>query len=85
MSRSHGPRRARVEYTELVEDQVAKLTAAELHRLDRAVVAVSVDPEIGAPSRHPALRDYRDEIEGVRIVYYVTAMRLVLVLAYVEA
>lgn len=84
MSPSHEPRRARVEYTEQIEDQVAKLTASELHRLDCAVVAVSVDPEIGGPSRQPALREYRDEVEGVRIVYYETALRLIIVLAYVQ-
>ncbi|MFJ4329136.1 hypothetical protein ACIP3A_39335 [Streptomyces tricolor] len=29
--------------------QLEKLTAAETHRLDRAIVAISVNPELGTP------------------------------------
>ncbi|MER7050310.1 hypothetical protein [Streptomyces jumonjinensis] len=85
MSPDHGPRRARVVIVEPALSQLDKLTAAETHRLDRAVVAISANPEIGTPVPDTLLRDYTDEIEGVRVIYYVTALRTITVVAYVEA
>ncbi|GGR46261.1 hypothetical protein [Streptomyces netropsis] len=64
---------------------MAKLTASETHRLDRAVVAISVNPELGAPVPDTLLRDYADNIDGVRVIYYVTALRQITIVAYVEA
>jgi hypothetical protein len=65
VSPSQGPRRARVEPTELVEQQLSKLTAAETARLDRGIVALSVAPELGVPIPGSPLRDYRDDVEDV--------------------
>jgi mRNA-degrading endonuclease RelE of RelBE toxin-antitoxin system len=86
MSPDHAPFRAQIVFSELAQKQVDALTAAETHALDRAVVALSVDPTLGAPTRHPLLRDYRDPIEDVRIIYYVTVPRgTIVVIGYVEA
>ncbi|MFF8960854.1 hypothetical protein [Streptomyces sp. NPDC014894] len=85
MSPEHGPRRARVVIVEPALSQLDKLNPAETHRLDRAVVAISANPEIGTPVPDTLLRDYTDDIEGVRVIYYVTALRTITVVAYVEA
>ncbi|WP_230193793.1 hypothetical protein [Streptomyces coriariae] len=67
---------------------------AELHALDRALVVfsvdvvLSVDPDIGdaipGDTTGPRLRQYTDELEAVRILYFVTALRTVVVVAYIE-
>ncbi|NEA49727.1 hypothetical protein [Streptomyces sp. SID10815] len=46
----HGPRRSQVVLVEPALSQLAKLMAAETHRLDRAMVAISVNPELGIPA-----------------------------------
>ncbi|WP_433544318.1 hypothetical protein ACQPZG_03820 (plasmid) [Streptomyces sp. CA-294286] len=85
MSPEHGPRRSRVIMVEPALTQLAKLTASETHRLDRAIVAVSVNPELGTEVPGTLLRDYVDAIDGVRVIFYVTALRTVTIVAYVEA
>jgi hypothetical protein len=65
--------------------QLEKLAAAETHRLDRAIVAISVNPELGNPVPDTLLRDYVDDIDRVRVIYYVTALRQITIVAYVEA
>ncbi|MEV5159229.1 hypothetical protein [Streptomyces sp. NPDC053728] len=85
MSPEHKPRRSRVITVEPALTQLSKLTASETHRLDRAIVAISVDPRLGVPVPGTLLRDYRDEIDGVRIIYYVTALQTITIVAYVEA
>jgi hypothetical protein len=37
---------------------------------------LSVDPDAGAPipGSHPGLRDYRDDVDDVRVIYFVTAL-----------
>lgn len=65
--------------------QLDKLTADETHRLDRAVVAISVNPELGTEVSGTLLRDYTDEIDAVRVIYYATALRTITIVAYVEA
>lgn len=61
---------------------------AELHALERALVVTSVDPEIGEPipgdTADPRLHVYADEVERVRLLYRVTALRTVVVVAYLE-
>ncbi|GGQ88541.1 hypothetical protein GCM10010250_69330 [Streptomyces althioticus] len=56
--------------------------------LDRVLVVISVDPEIGEPipgdTVGPRLREYADEVERVRLLYWVTAFRTVVVVAYLE-
>ncbi|MEV7699909.1 hypothetical protein AB0O62_25645 [Streptomyces sp. NPDC086779] len=37
-----------------------------------------------APAPGPALRQYADEIKDVRVLYFITALRTVVVMAYIE-
>ncbi|MFF2430922.1 hypothetical protein [Streptomyces mirabilis] len=79
MSPEHGARRSRVILVEPPLTQLAKLTASETHRLDRAIVAISVNPELGTEVPGTLLRDYVDEIDGVRVIFYVTALGSVVI------
>ncbi|MGW2207438.1 hypothetical protein [Streptomyces sp. NPDC001774] len=79
MSPEHGARRSRVIMVDPALTQLAKLTASETHRLDRAIVAVSVNPELGTQVPGTLLRDYADEVDGVRAIYYVTALRAIVI------
>ncbi|MFF9212804.1 MULTISPECIES: hypothetical protein [unclassified Streptomyces] len=65
--------------------QLQKLTAAETHRLDRVTIAISVNPELGIPVPDTLLRDYADDVDGARVTSYVTALRHITIVAYVEA
>ncbi|WP_338775294.1 hypothetical protein [Streptomyces sp. DG1A-41] len=47
VSLEHGARRSRVILVEPALTQLSKLTASETHRLDRAIVAISVNPNLG--------------------------------------
>ncbi|MEU5958735.1 hypothetical protein [Streptomyces sp. NPDC047525] len=85
MSPEHGARRSQVILVEPALTQLAKLNASETHRLDRVIVAISVNPEIGTEVPGTLLRDYVDEIDRVRVIYYVTALRTITIVAYVEA
>ncbi|MCX4632268.1 type II toxin-antitoxin system RelE/ParE family toxin [Streptomyces sp. NBC_01443] len=83
------PRRARIAFSDSAAKQLEDLTTERaIHALDRALVAISVDPEIGEPipadGTGPELRQYADEIEDVRVLYFVTALRTVVVVAYIE-
>ncbi|MGX4695453.1 hypothetical protein [Streptomyces sp. JNUCC 63] len=85
MSPDHAPRRSRVILVEPALTQLSKLTADETHRLDRALVALSVNPHLGTEVSGTLLRDYSDEIDRVRVIYYVTALQTITVVAYIEA
>ncbi|MER5503007.1 hypothetical protein ABT096_38325 [Streptomyces sp. NPDC002561] len=85
MSPERGARRARVVMVEPALTQLTKLTASETHRLDRAIVAISANPELGAPVPGTLLRDYVDDVDGVRVIFYVTAFQTITIVAYVEA
>ncbi|MFE9469236.1 hypothetical protein ACFYNW_37515 [Streptomyces virginiae] len=89
MAPQHSPRRARIAFSDSAAKQLENITSeAEIHALDRALVVVSVDPDIGealpADSTTPQLRQYTDDIERVRLLYWVTALRTVVVVAYIE-
>ncbi|MFD9437036.1 hypothetical protein [Streptomyces sp. NPDC060002] len=89
MALPHGPRRARIAFSDAAAKQLETITSeAELHALDRALVVLSVDPDIGdaipGDTAGPRLRQYTDELEAVRILYFVTALRTVVVVAYIE-
>ncbi|MGW8780237.1 hypothetical protein ACWGNM_19565 [Streptomyces sp. NPDC055796] len=89
MAPQHGPRRARIAFSDSAAKQLENLASeAEIHALDRALVVVSVDPEVGEPipgtTAGPQLREYADEVERVRLLYWVTALRTVVVVAYLE-
>ncbi|GHA30829.1 hypothetical protein GCM10010329_62800 [Streptomyces spiroverticillatus] len=84
-----GPRRARIAFSDAAAKQLENITSeAEIHALDRALVVVSVAPDIGEPlpghAAGPQLRQYTDEVERVRLLYWVTALRTVVVVAYIE-
>lgn len=85
MSPSHGPRRARVAFSDTAADQLSKLGIMETLALDRAVVALSTDPTLGTPIPDSVLRDYQDEDDSIRILYYLSALQTVVVVAYIEA
>lgn len=81
-------RRARITFSDAAAKQLEAITVeTELHALDRALVVISVDPEIGEPlpaaADALALRQYTDDVEAVRVLYFVTALRTVVV-AYIE-
>ncbi|GGZ29121.1 hypothetical protein [Streptomyces nitrosporeus] len=89
MAPQHARRRARIAFTDSATKQLENITSeAEIHALDRALVVVSVDPEVGEPipgsAAGPQLREYADEVERVRLLYWVTALRTVVVVAYLE-
>ncbi|GGT51856.1 hypothetical protein GCM10010207_60250 [Streptomyces atratus] len=80
MAPPHGPRRARIAFSDSAAKQLENLTSeAEIHALDRALVVISVDPDVGEPipggTVGPQLRQYADELERVRLLYWVTALR----------
>ncbi|NEB59281.1 hypothetical protein G3I61_20820 [Streptomyces diastaticus] len=89
MTHQHGPRRARVTFSDAAAKQLETLISeTEFHALDRALVVVSVDPDTGEPlpadSTSPQLCQYTDEIERVRLLYWGTALRTIIVVAYIE-
>ncbi|MFF1270280.1 hypothetical protein OHA57_40055 (plasmid) [Streptomyces anulatus] len=89
MPRQHGPRRARITFSDAATKQVEAITSeAELHALDRALVVISVDPEAGEPipggPTGPRLREYTDAIERVRLLYWTSALGTIVVVAYIE-
>lgn len=89
MPAPHGPRRARITFSDSAAKQLETLTSeADIHALDRALVVVSVDPEVGEPipgsAVGPQLREYADDVERVRLLYWVSALRTVVVVAYLE-
>jgi hypothetical protein len=78
----HVPRRARIAFSDSAAKQVEELTSeASIHALDRALVAVSVDPDIGEPiaGSSPSLRDYADPFDQVRVIYFVSALRTMVI------
>ncbi|WP_371674919.1 hypothetical protein [Streptomyces sp. NBC_01276] len=89
MATQHSPRRARIAFSDSAAKQLENITSeAEIHALDRALVVVSVDPDVGealpGDSTGPQLRQYTDDIERVRLLFWVTALRTVVVVAYIE-
>ncbi|MEU2339507.1 hypothetical protein ABZ608_39150 [Streptomyces sp. NPDC013172] len=89
MTSGHGPRRARIAFSESAAKQLENITSeADIHALDRALVVISFAPDAGVPlpgdTTGPQLRQYTDDIEAVRILYFVTALRTVVVIAYIE-
>ncbi|MGA5499425.1 hypothetical protein ACPCSP_34515 [Streptomyces cinereoruber] len=89
MPPQHARRRARIAFSNSAAKQLENITSeAEIHALDRALVVVSVDPEVGEPipgsAAGPQLREYADEVERMRLLYWVTALKTVVVVAYLE-
>ncbi|MFG2463783.1 hypothetical protein ACGFWE_43080 [Streptomyces sp. NPDC048523] len=89
MAPQHGSRRARIAFSDSAAKQLENITSeAAIHALDRALVVISVDPDAGEPipgdTTSTQLRQYTDEVEAVRVLYFVTALRTVVVVAYIE-
>ncbi|MFE2611851.1 hypothetical protein ACFXDI_53300 [Streptomyces mirabilis] len=89
MPPQQGPRRARIAFSDSAAKQLENITSeAAIHALDRALVVISVAPDVGEPipgdTAGPQLRQYTDEVESVRVLYFVTALRTVVVVAYIE-
>ncbi|MCY0922851.1 hypothetical protein OS965_32710 [Streptomyces sp. H27-G5] len=89
MPRPHSPRRARITFSDSAAKQLESLTSeADIHALDRALVVISVDPDVGEPipgtAAGPRLRQYADDVERVRILYWVSVLQTVVVVAYLE-
>ncbi|MEU0126604.1 MULTISPECIES: hypothetical protein [unclassified Streptomyces] len=82
------PGRARIAFSDSAAKQLEELSESAVHALDRTLVVISVSPDIGDPipttGAQPPLRQYADEIEDVRVLYFVTALRTVVVVAYIE-
>ncbi|SEG94806.1 ParE toxin of type II toxin-antitoxin system, parDE [Actinacidiphila yanglinensis] len=84
----HSRPRARITFSESAQKQIEALAdEAQLLALDRALAVLSVDPDAGAPipGSRPGLRDYRDDVDDVRVIYFVTALGTVVVVSYIEA
>ncbi|MFF8293554.1 hypothetical protein ACF068_30700 [Streptomyces sp. NPDC016309] len=69
MAPQHGLRRARIAFSDAAAKQLENITSeAEIHALDRALVVVSVDPDVGEPipgdTAGPQLRQYTDDTDG---------------------
>ncbi|MFD7498337.1 hypothetical protein ACFV8T_39495 [Streptomyces sp. NPDC059832] len=89
MAKPHGPRRARITFSDSAAKQLENITSeADIHALDRALVVISVDPGIGEPlpgsAAGPHLREYADDVERVRLLYWVSVLGTVIVVAYIE-
>ncbi|MFJ8755265.1 hypothetical protein ACIREO_39060 [Streptomyces sp. NPDC102441] len=89
MPRQHGPRRARITFSDSAAKQLESITSeADIHALDRALVVISVNPGIGEPlpgtDAGPQLREYADDVERVRLLYWVSVLGTVIVVAYIE-
>ncbi|MET7563761.1 hypothetical protein ABZS95_26705 [Streptomyces sp. NPDC005479] len=79
----HAPRRARIVFYDVAQEQVERMTDAERVRLDFALAEISADPAIGAVSKHAAYREYARD--GVRVLYVPSALGTLVLVAYVEA
>ncbi|WP_438490797.1 hypothetical protein [Streptomyces sp. S186] len=89
MAPQSSSRRARIAFSDAAAKQLENITTeTEIHALDRALVVLSVAPDAGEPipgdTTGPQLRQYTDEVESVRVLYFVTALRTVVVVAYIE-
>ncbi|MFD6249378.1 type II toxin-antitoxin system RelE family toxin [Streptomyces roseolus] len=86
MSPDHGGRRARVVFTPECDPYLEKLSPAEIVRLDRALVTISLDPLIGsARPTGPGQVPLREYTEGrARVIYHVSVLGTVVVVAYFE-
>ncbi|MFH8574525.1 hypothetical protein [Streptomyces zaomyceticus] len=71
-------------FIEPAETQVRGLTPDQTVRLDSALNAIAVDPaDVKAHATASALCDY--DHDGVRVIFYATALGSILIVTYVEA
>ncbi|MEV1048721.1 sigma factor-like helix-turn-helix DNA-binding protein [Streptomyces sp. NPDC049916] len=83
----HRPRHARIAFSDSGAKQLDS-SEAELHSVDRALIVVSVDSDdaelLPGNSTGPQLRQYVDDVERVRLVYWVTALETIVVVAFLQ-
>lgn len=86
MPHKHGqPRRAEIFFSDAAYKQLDKVTVtADARRIDRALAVLAADPELGEETPRPMMRSRWDEVEQVRIVYWLSAMRHRIVVGYLE-
>ncbi|WP_331730537.1 type II toxin-antitoxin system RelE/ParE family toxin (plasmid) [Kitasatospora sp. NBC_00070] len=71
--------------SDFAKTQLRKLTKQQIHALDRAFRVIAAHPERGQPTPDGRLRNYRDDIGSVRVIYSVTTSGATVVVVYVEA
>lgn len=77
-------RRPRIVLIEPAETQVRTLTTAQTARVDAALNTIAAAPdEVKPHATASALRDYQHD--GVRLIFYATALGSILIVTYVEA
>ncbi|MFE5798071.1 hypothetical protein ACFQ8C_36615 [Streptomyces sp. NPDC056503] len=77
-------RRPRIVLIEPAETQVRTLTTAQTARVDAALNTIAAAPdEVKQHATASALRDYQHD--GVRLIFYATALGSILIVTYVEA
>ncbi|OKJ48092.1 hypothetical protein AMK27_38790 [Streptomyces sp. CB02009] len=81
---SRGGRRPRIVFIEPAETQVRVLTTEQTGRLDAALNAIAADPtDVKPHATASALRDFQHD--GIRVIFYATALGSILIVTYVEA
>ncbi|MFI8966938.1 hypothetical protein ACIGO8_33060 [Streptomyces sp. NPDC053493] len=76
-------RRPRIVFVEPAETQVRILTIEQTARLDKALNVLAADPAAAKPhATATALRDHQHE--GIRVIFYATALGSILIVTYVE-
>ncbi|MGW5529444.1 hypothetical protein [Streptomyces xanthochromogenes] len=83
MAKHHHPRRARIIFYDVAQEQVEAMSPAELALLEPALDTIALNPGVGTVSKHAAYREYRGA--SVRILYVPTALGTLVLVAYVEA
>ncbi|MFC9341514.1 hypothetical protein ACFT0G_35270 [Streptomyces sp. NPDC057020] len=71
-------------FIELAETQVRVLTTEQTGRLDAALNVIASDPaDVKPHATASALRDHQHD--GIRVIFYATALGSILIVTYVEA
>jgi hypothetical protein len=79
------PRRARVDFSDLVMKQVETVsTTADGRRIDRVLAVLAANPLLGDETPQAMMRSYWDEAEQVRVVYFLTALQTRILVSYLE-
>ncbi|MFJ2937936.1 hypothetical protein ACIO8G_34875 [Streptomyces sp. NPDC087219] len=71
-------------FIEPAETQVRVLTTEQTARLDAALNVIAADPtDVKPHATASALRDHQHD--GIRVIFYATALGSILIVTYVEA
>ncbi|MGW8364540.1 hypothetical protein ACWGK1_28750 [Streptomyces wedmorensis] len=83
MPRNPRGRSPRIVFIEPAETQVRMLSPAQTAVLDSTLNVIAADPAAVKPhATASALRDYQHD--GVRVIFYATALGSILIVTYVE-